>query len=185
MERMKLRRAHVLVLGVLLCVLVLAGLLTWYLRYAHVRDEVGTAASSVLKESAQTPYTTLSGEPFSFEDYRGKIRVVNVWASWSPFAQTELPLLNTIANEFADKNVVAIAINRKEQRDRAAAYIGTLGDLPRLIYAIDETDAFYTSVGGYAMPETLIFDTAGNIVWHYRGVASYDSIAEQLNKLIQ
>jgi cytochrome c biogenesis protein CcmG, thiol:disulfide interchange protein DsbE len=170
---------------ILVVLLLLMGGLTWYLRYSAVRDEVGKAASELLADSDATPYTTLSGEPFSFTAYRGKIRVVNVWASWSPFAATELPILNEIAQTYTEQGVVAIAVNRKEQKERAAAYVATQPALPNVIMAIDETDAFYQSVGGYAMPETIIFNEAGDIVWHYRGVVTKALVAEQIDQLLQ
>ncbi len=170
---------------ILVVLLVIAGLVTWYIRYSAVRDEVGKAASELLAESELTPYTTLTGEPFSFTEYRGSVRVVNVWASWSPFAATELPILNTIAATYGDRSVVAIGVNRKEQKERAAAYIGSIPAVPNVIFAIDETDAFYQSVGGYAMPETIIFNAAGDIVWHYRGVVTYELIAAELDALLQ
>ncbi len=173
-------------LFILFVILVVLGVVTWYLRYSAARDEVGKAATELLADSEATPYTTLTGEPFSFMEYRGKIRVVNVWASWSPFAATELPILNDIAARYGgEQAVVAIAVNRKEQKERAAAYIATVPVLPNVVFAIDETDAFYQSVGGYAMPETIIFNAAGDIVWHYRGVITYDLVAEQIDQLLQ
>lgn len=172
-------------LFVLLLLLLHAGAVTWYVHYTAVRDEVGKAASELLTESESTPYTTLTGEPFSFTEFRGKVRVVNVWASWSPFAATELPILNSIANTYGERSVVTIAVNRKEQKERAAAYIATIPPIPNVVFAIDETDAFYQSVGGYAMPETIIFNAAGDIVWHYRGVVTYDLIAAELDALLQ
>ncbi len=171
-------------LFVLILVLVLAGAVTWYVRSTHVRNEVGKPAAELLHESETTPYQTLRGETFSFSAYRGKIRIVNVWASWSPFSQTELPILSEVAVAYKDRGVVALAINRDEPIERAQAYAATLPELPELVYVIDETDAFYTSVGGYAMPETIIFDAAGDIVWHYRGVITKELLIDQLEQLV-
>ncbi len=171
-------------LVVLTLVLVLAGAGTWYVRSSHIRNEVGKSATELLHESEATPYQTLTGESFTFGEYRGKIRVVNVWASWSPFAQSELPIISEVVSTYKERGVVALAINRNEPLERAQAYVATLPLLPELVYVIDETDAFYTSVGGYAMPETIIFNTAGDIVWHYRGVITKELLTEQLEELI-
>lgn len=173
-------------LAMLLLVLMLVGAVAWLVSYRAERNEVGKDATELLGDNEATPYTTLDGAPFSFSEYRGRIRVVNVWASWSPFTATELPILNEIVSRYGDDHgVVAIAVNRKEQKERAAAYLQSLPAAPNVVFAIDETDAFYQSVGGYAMPETLVFNEAGDIVWHYRGVITYDLIAAEIDRLLQ
>lgn len=178
--QLNIGKQGVLVLLVLLVVIVFAGLLVWYLKAAEVRNEVGKAASSSLQESEESPYTTLNGEPFTFATYRGTVRIVHVWASWSPSTVRELPIINQVAGVFADQNVVAIAVNRREPRDRAVAYLAGLGNFENLVYAIDETDAFYRSVGGYAMPETLMYNAAGDIVWHHRGEVTEALLSDAL-----
>ncbi len=176
-------RAKVTLL-ILALILAVAGAGTWYVRSSHVQNEVGKPAAELLRESEATPYQALSGEPFSFSAYRGKIRIVNVWASWSPFAQTELPILAEVASAYKDRDVVVLAINRDEPIERAQAYVSTLPELPGLVYVIDETDTFYASIGGYAMPETIMFNAAGDIVWHYRGVVTKELLSAQLAQLI-
>ncbi len=181
----KIGKSGVWVLLMLLIVLVFVGFLVWLVQVREVQNEVGRAASETLRESEETPYTTLTGEPFSFAAYRGTIRIVHVWASWSPSAARELPIINQVAGEQASNNVVAIAVNRKEPRDRAVAYLSSVGELPNLVYAIDETDAFYRSVGGYAMPETLVYNAAGDIVWHHRGEVTEALLTEVITPLIE
>jgi thiol-disulfide isomerase/thioredoxin len=107
-----------------------------------------------------------------------------MWASWSPYTERELPILNQLASTYEGKGVVAIALNRKEPRERANAYLAAFTTQPKVLYVIDETDAFYMSVGGYAMPETVIFDANGNIAWHHRGEISYELIQTEVDKLI-
>jgi thiol-disulfide isomerase/thioredoxin len=183
MKRLFGESKNTLVVLVLVAILCVGAFATWYIRYAHERDEVGKPSTDFLNASESTPYTTLEGEPFSFEPYRGKVRIVNVWASWSPYAKDELPLIAEVVRSKGNDALVALALNRAEPRERAQAFVATLPPLPELTYVVDETDAFYPSVGGYAMPETIIFNTAGDIVWHYRGVITRDMLNEQLTAL--
>ena len=174
-----------LVIFGLLLVLTLAALLTWSVRYGYNREEVDTAAAELLADNSATPYLTLNGEPFSFSTYRGKVRVVNVWASWSPLTERELPILNQLVTDYESVGIVTVALNRKEPLEWAKAYLSAIALQPKVVYVIDETDAFYTSVGGYAMPETVIFDQNGNLAWHHRGEISYELVKTEIEKLIQ
>ncbi len=156
-----------------------------YLYHRHqLKNETGSQAATLLSESVATPYTTLTGEPFSFAPYKGKVRVVTLWASWSPQSATDLAVLETTAQHYSEAGVAVIAVNRKEPRDRARAYLATLPQYQNITYVIDETDAFYASVGGYAMPETIIFDAKGTKVWHFRGVLTPERLSEQLDLIL-
>lgn len=166
-----------LLVGVIACFVVIA---LWYRAYL-VRQESHADTATLLAESVETPYSTLAGEPFSFAPFKGLIRLVTVWASWSPETAQDLPVLQTVAEQYGD--VVTIAVNRKEPKERAQAYLNTLPAYPAVHYVIDETDAFYASIDGYAMPETVLFDAAGNVVWRTRGRLDESVVAAQIDQL--
>lgn len=181
---MKRNQGTIITIGSLVIILAIGSWVTYHVRHTAIVSEKGTDAASSLGNSSSTPYTDLQGNPFSFDSFRGHIRMVNMWASWTPFSVQELKALNQLAGEYAQKNVVVIAVNRKEPKERAQAFLNTLGALPNIHFAIDVTDAFYTSVGGYAMPETVIFDAAGKMVFHQRGPMTLDQMRTQINATI-
>lgn len=169
----------------LLCVLLLMAASTYYVKHKAKVNEVGSAAATTLRDSNATPYSDLDGNPFTFADYRNKVRVVNVWASWSPFTATEFPILNRVASDYKATGLVVLAINRKEPIDRIKAYLNQLGtEEDNLIQVVDLTDAYYASVGGFAMPETIIYDETGAVAYHKRGVIAEGELRAALDKLI-
>ncbi len=117
-------------------------------------------------------YTDVNGTELSLEDYLGRVLIVTSWASWSPFTAGDFTSLNLIANDYADKGVMFMAINRKETKEQAQRYLSTIPSFPNLKIIIDTQDHFYNSVSGYAMPETIVFDTRGNVVLHLRGAVN-------------
>ncbi len=131
-----------------------------------------------------TTYTDLDGKTLSLEEYLGQVIVVTSWASWSPFSKTDLETLNTLASNYTDKKVVFLAMNRKEALAQAQRYITTLPPLPHIRLVIDVEDRFYNLVGGYAMPETVVFDQKGEIVLHGRGVFDTVATKETLERLL-
>jgi thiol-disulfide isomerase/thioredoxin len=134
--------------------------------------------------TSDAPFTDALGNPVSLRAYRGDIVVVNAWASWSPFAETELPLLNEIAGRFAENKVTVLAVNRSETPPQIEAYLGTLPPLPHLTFIIDSTDALYAYGGGFAMPETLVYDARGELAEHYRGTVDGAALETMLQALI-
>lgn len=175
-------------IGLVIGMVVLTGLgvLTWYITESPARQEVGTEAATALVDSEDTPYLRLDGTPFSFNELRGQVRVVNVWASWSPASREELVAMDELATEFADADVAFVAINRQEPKRRIEAYLQQLPPLTDdLQLIVDETDAYYKNVEGFAMPETRIYDMAGNLHTEIRGPFEITELQAVLRDLTQ
>ena len=163
-----MKRTTILTLSIIVLILLLAGVGTYFFLKIP-RDAQNSEANKALATNVMQAFTTLQGEPLDLSVYKGKIRVVNSWASWSPFSATELVDLEKLATDYKSKNVVVIAINRKENKEQASRFLKSIGTFPDIVFAIDVNDTYYASVGGYAMPETVFYDVQGNVVEHYRG----------------
>lgn len=163
--------------------LILVGYFT--LQVSNRHDVRNSDASQSLGEAKETTYEGFSGESIALSDLEGKVRVVNSWASWSPYSKTELPALAQLAAEYEEQGVVVVAMNRGEDPVRAERYLDQFGDLSPLIVLIDPDDAFYGRVGGQAMPETLFFDKRGNLIKHVRGVMTVETMRETLERTIE
>jgi thiol-disulfide isomerase/thioredoxin len=162
-------KSNVITIVVIVAILLLCGLGTYLLQKNVQLSERDTEATRTLVAADETPYTDLEGNPFTFDAFKGQVRVVNSWASWCPFCTEELVEFEILAEEFSQQNVAVIAINRKEPKERAKNFLSTLGEFNDIHFAIDLTDAYYQSIGGFSMPETVFYDSEGNIVFHKRG----------------
>ncbi len=127
----------------------------------------------------QVVYTALDDTPIDMHAYSGEILIVTMWASWSPFTKADLVALHTLKNEFGDKITIR-ALNRKENKEMAIAYLNSIGKEEGIEYIIDPADHLYSFVGGYAMPETLVFDKVGNTITHIRGTLNVDELRNTL-----
>lgn len=164
-----------------LIVFVAASIVGVYLLQNRADRAANDQAAKIFASTGETPtYTDIFGNPVALEDYLGSTVVATTWASWSPFSAFDLAKLNTLAESYADSGVVFLAINRKETREQAQRYVATLPELPNLVLVIDSEDKFYGLVGGYAMPETVIFNQAGEIVSHIRGELSVEVVTSVL-----
>jgi len=123
------------------------------------------------------------GNEVSLSDSNGKIRVVNSWAVWCPFCVDELPDFGRLQEEFGDQ-IVIIAIDRAESRDKTKKFTDELGITDMFILLIDPKDSFYKSIGGFSMPETLFVDEEGNIRIHKRGPMTFEEMKEKVESIL-
>lgn len=176
-------RKYLLPLLSVVLILALGAAATYYIRTLP-KDKARSDARVTLATTENQIFTDLYGEPLSLDQFGGKVRVVNSWASWTPFSIQELKDLNALAQEYSEEEVIFIAINRKESKEIARSFLATLGDLYALHFVIDVNDTYYAAVGGYAMPETVFYDAQGNIVFHQRGSLDKEGIRRHIEEAL-
>lgn len=144
--------------------------------------------SPLINKAAPTfrlPQLQEQGKTFSAEDMRGKVWVLNVWASWCVSCRDEHPLLI----EYAKSGAVPIyGLNWKDKREDALAWLGDLGD-PYVLSAVDLDGRVAIDYGVYGAPETYLIDQAGVIRHKHIGPVTPDAwkdeflpLAQQLNR---
>ena len=97
--------------------------------------------------------------------FRGKVSVVNVWASWCVPCHDEAPLLTELAR---DKRLQLVGINYKDARDNAWRFLGRYGN-PFGIVGVDGNGRAAIEWGVYGVPETFIVGREGRIVYKLVG----------------
>lgn len=158
------------VILVLLCALFVLGFLTYSIVsprgfLSGLSDDL-----AAINPSPESAYIDLEGNKIDLTTYKGKVLIINSWASWSPFSEAELKGLSELQKKYSTDDVVILAINRMESTPTIHAYLGFIGRPENLVYVVDTTDNFYKAVGGFAMPETIVYTKDGAIAHHARGV---------------
>ena len=126
--------------------------------------------------------TTFDGEPISLESLRGKIVVVNFWASWCVPCHQEAPELKAIAEDYANQNVVVVGVNWLDTESDALAFMEQYG----LAYPSgpDMGEKIAQSYQIEGAPENYVIDRDGIVADTVIGPVSYDYLAEVLDGLI-
>jgi len=124
-----------------------------------------------------------NGTKVSLDDFDGKVRVVNSWATWCPFCVTELPHFVELQEEF-DNEIVVIAINRRESLTTARDFTDSLEISEDLIFLLDSNDSFYQSIGGFSMPETLFINADGEITFHKHGFMTLNEMQQHIKDIL-
>jgi thiol-disulfide isomerase/thioredoxin len=125
-----------------------------------------------------TPYTEFEGPDgtTTLSDFRGKVVLVNLWATWCAPCLEELPWLDGLNAELGgeDFEVVAIAVEPRV-KERAAAFLERL-EVKTLDIYTDESMQFAFSMGGVdVLPLSILYDAKGNEIGRLTGGADWES----------
>jgi cytochrome c biogenesis protein CcmG/thiol:disulfide interchange protein DsbE len=104
--------------------------------------------------------------------FKGKVSIVNVWASWCIPCHDEAPLLIALGR---DKRLQLIGINCKDAPDNARRFLGRYGN-PYGIVGVDGNGRAAIEWGVYGVPETFIVGREGTIVYKMVGPVTPENI---------
>jgi thiol-disulfide isomerase/thioredoxin len=115
------------------------------------------------------------GEALSLADFRGKIVLLNIWATWCAPCRREMPTLERLQIELggADFEVVALSLDRKGL-PVVKEFYEELG-LQELAMYVDESGAAQRALNALGLPTTLLLDRDGNEIGRLLGPAEWDS----------
>jgi cytochrome c biogenesis protein CcmG/thiol:disulfide interchange protein DsbE len=109
-------------------------------------------------------------------NFKGKVSVVNVWASWCVPCHDEAPLLTELAK---DNRLQLIGINYKDAPDNAQRFLGRYGN-PFASVGVDGNGRATIEWGVYGVPETFIVGRDGKIAYKLVGPITPDNIGSAL-----
>ena len=118
----------------------------------------------------------------SVADYKGKVVLVNVWASWCPPCRDELPLIEKAHKRLSARNGTVLGIDVKENSKAALAAVEEYGlSFPNL----RDRDGTYTRKWGLrGYPETFVLDRAGKVAAVRRLPVTQEWLDETLPPLL-
>ena len=137
-----------------------------------------------MKDSAPTPdfsLVTPEGKKLSLKDFRGKVVLLNFWASWCVPCREEMPAMEKLYQEFRQKNFVVLAVAVKDRKQDAIDFAKEL----KLTYpiALDPDAQVGTLYGAWGLPATYLIGPKGEGLARGWGPADWYSPASR--KLIQ
>jgi cytochrome c biogenesis protein CcmG/thiol:disulfide interchange protein DsbE len=112
--------------------------------------------------------------------FKGKVSIVNVWASWCIPCHDEAPLLTELGK---DPRLQVIGINYKDGADNARRFLGRYGN-PYRIVGVDGNGRAAIEWGVYGVPETFVVGRDGTIVYKLVGPVTPDNINSVLKDAI-
>jgi thiol-disulfide isomerase/thioredoxin len=125
----------------------------------------------------------LKGKKHTLPDYRGKVVLVNFWASWCPPCIYEMPELTRLKKQLADQPFEILALNVGEKKYKVRKFAKLINfNLPVLLDTSEDT---FDTWGIKTLPTSFLIDAEGNIRYRVRGNPGWEEegtikIIEQL-----
>ncbi len=136
------------------------------------------------KDIEKLGWKTSSGEEKKISDYRGKVVVLDFWATYCPPCLEEIPHLVNLQNKYREQNfeVIGLHVGGEEDLPRVPAFIEKL----KMNYVLAFPEDKLTNVlfgGQTAIPQTFVVDRNGNLVEKFVG---YDlKVKNRMEKAIE
>ena len=110
---------------------------------------------------------TLAGQPIAMADFKGRVVLVDFWASWCEPCREEFPEFESLYQEFRDRGVEIIAVSVDRKRENAEAF---LAKHPVTFAVVHDKDrAIADRFKPRAMPTAYIIDQAGVVRYVHLG----------------
>lgn len=124
---------------------------------------------------------SLDGQRYDLEALRGCWVLINFWATYCAPCVEEMPALQAISEVYSEQ-MVLLGINQREQEVIVAAFAADIGiSFPILI---NPPDALLSAYGVVSLPQTILVDPNGEIVWRQYGPVMLDTFTELLRGFI-
>jgi len=137
---------------------------------------IGRAAPAFKLERLHDPKAA-----FGPEQMRGKVWLLNVWASWCVSCKVEHPLLVDLARTRA---VAIVGLDYKDQRDEGLRWLDRMGN-PYELSAFDGDGRVGIDYGVYGVPETFVIDKQGVIRYKQIGPITPEALERTILPLVR
>ena len=121
------------------------------------------------------------GERFGVADMKGKVWLLNVWASWCVSCREEHPLLMELAKA---SGVPIVGLNYKDQRENAVQWLARFGN-PYALSVVDAEGRTGIDFGVYGVPETFLIDRDGVIRYKQIGPLTREAWQQHILPLVK
>ncbi|MGI9414440.1 MAG: TlpA family protein disulfide reductase [Hyphomicrobiales bacterium] len=129
------------------------------------------------------PFKNGKDEPLTLADWKGRVVLLNLWATWCAPCRREMPGLDRLQAELGgqDFEVVALSVDRKG-KDASAKFLKEI-NVEHLVRYVDNTNKAFFEMRARGLPATYLIDRKGRLIGRLIGPAEWDS--EEAKALIR
>lgn len=134
----------------------------------------------------QASFNNLEGQPVALEQLRGKVAVVNFWATWCPPCRKEIPDLIEAQEQYRERGVAFLGIAVEDNNALVQDFARTYGINYPQVSGKEQGIALMQKLGNQAagLPFTLVLDAQGKIVDTRRGAMSAARLEQALQEAL-
>lgn len=128
-----------------------------------------------------------NGKEMKLSDYKGKVILLNFWATWCPPCRKELPDLSTLSTELKDKDFKMIGVSVDDNQEVLNNFLKSNNLSYTVVFEPNELVAKYMTSAGQnqnVVPQTYIIDKKGKVVEAIMGSRSKADFLSLINKYL-
>ena len=132
-------------------------------------------------------FKDLEGRMHDLAELRGKVVLINFWATWCPPCRREMPSMERLAQALKGEPFVALAVDVGEDADTIEAFISQLDTMPTFPILLDTRARSMKAWKVAGLPTTFLVDKRGHIVSSAIGGREFDhpEIVKTVRELIR
>ena len=153
------------------------------LGYGFRTDPRAIPSPLIGKPAAPFSLKTFDGTPISLEGLRGRVVVLNFWASWcQPACYEEAPALERGWQAYKDRGLMMVGVDIQDKEEPAKRFLAQFGHtFPN---APDPAGRVSIDYGVYGVPETFFIDRAGRVRFKHVGAVTDAIIKRYVETLL-
>ena len=128
---------------------------------------MGSRVPTVGMQAEDFRLTDLAGKEQSLGQYRGKIVLLNFWATWCKPCTTEMPAMQTTYDKLRDKGFVVLAVNELEDDAKVREHIKQYGHTFPVL--MDHDNKVANQFGVFGLPVSVFIDQEGRVQEYIKG----------------
>ena len=130
----------------------------------------------------QTPLSDEQGQTRRIDDWKGKVRIINFWATWCPPCKEEIPHFITTQNKNSDIQVLGLAI---DQAQAVYPFAQNMQINYPVLIAEQQGLSMMKDLGNpqTGLPFTVMIDAQGQVISTHQGIMSADDLQAMLKQL--
>jgi peroxiredoxin len=168
-----MKQLHFLMVGILVATLGFLPFDVW---------SMGSRIPTVGMQAEDFRLTDLEGKSQSLSQYRGKIVLVNFWATWCKPCTTEMPAMQKIYDKLHDKGFVVLAVNELEDDAKVREHIKQYGHTFPVL--MDRDNKVANQFGVFGLPVSVFIDEKGVVQEYIKGgLLTEQKIQEVVDRL--
>ncbi|MEO8338214.1 MAG: TlpA disulfide reductase family protein [Nitrospirota bacterium] len=144
---------------------------------------MGSRVPSVGMQAEDFQLADLDGKTQSLSQYRGKIVLVNFWATWCKPCTTEMPAMQASFDKLRDKGLVVLAVNELEDDARVREHITQYGHTFPVL--MDRDNKVANQFGVFGLPVSVFIDQEGRVQEYLKGGLLTEQKIEEIVARIQ
>lgn len=163
-----------------------AGLLMGAVLLSGSLSEAAPSLFPVAKRTAAPAFTLQDskGNSVRLADFRGKVVLLNFWATWCGPCKAEIPWFNEFQKKYGGSGVVVLGVSMDEDGWEAVRpYMQKMAVSYRVLLGDNGTAAKYGGID--SLPQTLLIDREGRVAARHVGLTSKNTFDDGLSELLR